>query len=276
MVNNEGGIVAVYNPELESVLPPNLETADRLVAGLFRSYDEYADALPAVMQLLGRPAEPEAEAEGVVTVGDSGYQIDRPARPQAARCLAMYGALKVKAALSTPESGERQQKLAEAKHALHAGRQLLAPFIASEPGYLLSAISRGEGNPVQRHMTVGRRQRHELINGPFANILSMLGRIAMAEGDTEGTARLGTAHDVYLGGSDKAGQTRNIMYMMLCERSQGLRIGRLGWNALRLSGALATATLRRQFGAWRVAGKMGGRLLRRGAAREALEDYRMI
>lgn len=276
MAHNEVGLVVTYDSELGLTLPPSLEVADRRAASLSASYNEQAGALPSALSWVGEQVGAGVEGEGVVVLRGVRYRVHAPERPQVAGCLAMYGALKAKAALSVTNSDVRGRLLGEAKHALHTGRQLLAPFVASEPGYVLSAVDRGEGNAVQRHMSIGRRQRHEFVNGPFANTLSMLGRIAMVEGDTAGTARLGAAHDVFLAGSDKVGQTRNIMYMMLWERSQGMRVGRLGWNAFRLMGALGAATLRRQFGAWKVAAKMSKSLAGSGSAKRAIADYRMV
>jgi len=162
-------------------------------------------------------------------------------------------------------------RLERSAELLEGARQLLAPFVIGERGFLLSGRSRAEagviiGNPVQRRMTVGRQQRHEMIDGPLGRTFMTLGRLAMAEGDELGMCYLGTAHDRLFSGGDKVSQVRNVMYMMIAERGRDNRLGQLGWNLGRLAWGLTAATARAvtrrgQGEAWRVAGSLGKHLL---------------
>ncbi|HJQ08179.1 MAG TPA: hypothetical protein VJ836_01710 [Candidatus Saccharimonadales bacterium] len=232
---------------------------------------------------LGGPCAVDAVAnQGVIYIESGLYHFRPSSRPQAARVLGVQGMAYLKSALThRPGSVLGGEGLDKARRTLEAARRLVAPFVVSEPGYQLSTVKRREaedtnGNPVRRHMTVGRHQRHELIKGSFAHALSSLGRIALAEGNEAGIARLGEAHDVYLASSDKVGQTRNIMYMLMNERARDSRVGQLGYNGLRLTWALTAAAVRGQFHAWKVAARMAPHVLTQSRAQRARTDWRAV
>lgn len=281
------GIMLHYDPAVARRLRQFDARIDRPGSFSWAHYSGLEIGIGTSLLSLGRRVERhEPDNAAIVTSRGLRYRIEQSSQPQAASVLALMGRAALRSALAPPDSSffappDEFRGVAYVRSIFEQARRLVAPFAVGEPGYLLSGGKRRDkgdarGNAVQRNMTVGRKQRHELVQAPLAGAMSGLGRIALLEQDSPDVAYLGLAHDYYRAGSDKKGQVRNIMYMLMAERSRENRTGQIGWNVFRLGEALLSATWRGQFGAWKVAARMAGSILTKHRAEAARTDYRAV